>query len=496
MTNVNSDSFSLRRSVCGALIIVAVTGFAARILTAARLFDPSRYRDETKTAEEDPRSKWPPARPVPMLSFGDNDRSRWDTVRGLVDQHTYAIGHREAGSGTNHYKDTGIITEDGWQTIDKVLRPDTHDFYSSKPPFLATLAAGEYWLLKQLYGWSIVDPGWHVMRVILLTLNALPFALYLWLLARLLDQQGQTEWGRFFVFAAACFATLVTPFAVTFNNHTVATYTALFALYPALQICSGRQQTSGLFLAAGFFAGFTAACELPATALISILFMVLVIRAPARTLLLYLPAAAIPIAAFLWTNYLALGELSPAYEKFGTPWYEYEGSHWKIDPALPQHGIDWAYLSEGRAAYAFHMLVGHHGVFSLTPIYLLSVAGMIYGLFHWNRSSRPAAGLRETALVSLILSIVVICFYVFGVPERNRNYGGWACGLRWLMWLTPFWLLAMVPAADWLSSRRWGRWLAYLFLAISVFSATYPARNPWRHPWLYDWMEAQGWIRY
>ena len=31
-------------------------------------------------------------------------------------------------------------------------------------------------------------------------------------------------------------------------------------------------------------------------------------------------------------------------------------------------------------AYAFHLLVGHHGVFSLTPFTLLTVAGIVIAL--------------------------------------------------------------------------------------------------------------------
>ena len=65
--------------------------------------------------------------------------------------------------------DHGIVTEDGWQGIDKVLHPGELKFYSSKPPLLPTLVAGEYWLLKKLFGWSIVQERWQVVRVILLT---------------------------------------------------------------------------------------------------------------------------------------------------------------------------------------------------------------------------------------------------------------------------------------------------------------------------------------
>ena len=422
--------------------------------------------------------------------------------RALVDNGTYAIGHREIDPATGKYVDRGICTAEGWITIDKVLHPETHEFYSSKPPLLATLLAGEYWLLHHLFGWSITHQLAEVVRTILLTINGLPLVIYWILLARLVEQFGTTDWGRLYVLAAGCFATFLTTFAITLNNHSVAACSALFALYPVLQIWYGGRRGAGLFLAAGFFAGFAAVNELPAASLAAALFLLLLFRAPVRTLLLFVPAAAVPVAAALVTNYLAIGQLRPAYSEFGGPWYEFEGSHW----TLLGHGIDWAYLSESKAMYAFHVLIGHHGIFSLTPIFLLTLAGMICGLV--MRRHRPAEAtelekhnegtpkLKMVALLTPFVSIVVVGFYVAWVNDRNRNYGGWTSGLRWLMWLTPLWLLTMLPVADWLARHRWGRGLAYVLLGISVLSVSYPALNPWRHPWLYKFLETHEWINY
>ena len=392
-----SDPSSLRRGVYTLLIVAAVATLAGRIIGVGRVYEPWLSRPADAPAS-DLRGKWPAVRPTPTPTHGDNDRSRWDTVRALVEDNTYAIGHRRppeavlssavACFGSSHpldavtleavaaRRDTGIAFQDGWTTIDKVMNPDTLTFYSSKPPLLPTLVAGEYGLFHH-FGWSLSDEQqrWGIVPIILLTLNALPWAISLWLLARLVEQHGRTDWGRIFVVAAACFATFVTTFSVTLNNHTVAVWSAMFALYAAVRIWSGEARglhSVGLHALAGFFAAFTACNELPAAAFAVALFLLLLWKSPLRTLTTFLPFALLPVAAFFLTNHQAIGEWNPAYEKFGGPWYDYEGSYWSN-----ARGIDMAGTKESRGVYAMHLLIGHHGAFSLTPIFLLSLIGML-----------------------------------------------------------------------------------------------------------------------
>ncbi|MGH7226516.1 MAG: hypothetical protein ACRELF_25140, partial [Gemmataceae bacterium] len=197
-------------------IIAAATMAVGRILSAQLVHEPSLSVMRPDDPEH-PTRKWPATPPRPMPTFSSNDRSRWATVRALVDEGTWAIGRRDRQTG----KDSGIVFEDGWQSVDKMLNPATLEFYSTKPPLLTFLVAGEYALLKKLFGWSLdTDQCFTIVRVCLLTFNVLPFVVYLWLLARLAECFGATDWGRIFVVAAACFATLLTPFLITLNNHT------------------------------------------------------------------------------------------------------------------------------------------------------------------------------------------------------------------------------------------------------------------------------------
>jgi hypothetical protein len=183
-------------------------------------------------------------------------------------------------------------------------------------------------------------------------------------------------------------------------------------------------------------------------------------------------------------------------------WYDYPGSYWRPENL---RGID-----RGEASpwvYARNVLIGHHGLFSLTPIWLLSAAGC--WLWLWPRSGerlspasddeRPDAAWLDVRFVlaatTLIITVVVLAFYL-SRPQIDRNYGGGTSCLRWLLWLAPLWLLTLLPAADRLSRRGWGRALLLALLGVSVFSAHYAAANPWSHPWLFDYWTWLGWIEY
>ncbi|HZV07354.1 MAG TPA: hypothetical protein VE999_19885 [Gemmataceae bacterium] len=542
--NASSDAALLTRRWVYILLIVLAAGMAVgRILSVELVYEPSLSQSWPDDPDH-PRRAWPATAPRAMPTFSSNDRSRWAAVRALVDEGTWVVGRRdkqvvlgsapaalaardplqltvllEAGYEQRIRSDRGIIFEDGWGSVDKMLNPATLEFYSTKPPLLTCLVAGEYWLLNKLFGWSLSGTSDHrfsIVRVCLLTFNLLPFVVSLWLLTRLVERFGSTDWGRLFVVAAACFGTLMTPFLITLNNHTLATCSLVVAVYAAVRIQSDSPESWRWFVIAGFFAGFTAANELPAAAFAVGLGLLLFVRFPRRTVLGFAPAALVPVAAMLMLNYAELGEWQPGYSKFGTEWYEYEGSHWRNLPDNSKRGIDWAKNKETKGAYAFHLLVGHHGWFSLTPIYLLGLGGMGLGMWYLiraahaaqrsKRQGQPLTPLRcvrgsaemasrqwaELAVSTALVSLVVIGYYIY----KSDNYGGWSNGPRWLMWLSPLWLLTLLPFVDRLGQRRWGRVLCLVLLAPSVLSAHYTDWNAWRQPWIYNWMDSRGWIPY
>jgi hypothetical protein len=413
----------------------------------------------------------------PFLSA--NDRSRWCTVRALVEPEMRVEGVPFAIDK--------VIQDPNWDTIDMV-KHDGH-LFSSKPPLFSTMMAGIYWIIYNLTGLSLATHPFVVGRIMLVIINVVPLAICFYLLTRLVERFGTTDWGRLFVIGAACFGTFLTTFSVVINNHLNAAVFATAAMSAAVPIWYDDNRQLRYFVLVGFFGALLAATELPATALFAAISMALLWKAPRQTLLAYVPAALFVVAAFFVVNWIAYGSVTIPYmhRGAGDNWYDYtyqrEGreieSYWRRPSQIDQG-------EQSRAWYAFHVLVGHHGIFSLTPIWILSLAGIVISL--WPGGDRR---LRHWAAIVGGVSLICIVFYLIR-PLGERNYGGMTSGFRWVFWLAPLWLVAMLPIVDILSKRRLTQAAAFILLMFSVLSACYPTWNPWTHPWIMDYMKYLG----
>lgn len=417
----------------------------------------------------------------PFLSA--NDRSRWLAIRALVELGTYEID--------------SLIDRDVWNTIDMVQHRGADGelhLYSSKPPLLITLLAGEYWVIHKLTGMTLREHPYFVGRLMLFTVNVIPLAWLMVIVAQLAERFGRTDWGRIFVVATACWGTFLGTFAVVLNNHIVATVSMAVAFAAFTRIwCDGSTRAKD-YIVCGLAGAFTAANELPALSMFALLALALLARNPRAWFVGFLPPAIVVALAAFGTNFAAHGTLSPPYAHRSATdpennWYQYKytvdgvevESYW-----ADRQGIDRGEPSKLR--YAWHSLLGHHGIFSLTPVWILSAIGLAL----WWRSREPQCA--QIAMGIALVTVVCLAFYLALRPLEDRNYGGMTSGFRWMFWFTPLWLWAMLPAVDGLGAIRWGRCFCLVLLAFSALSASYPTWNPWTHPWIYRAMEAVAWI--
>ena len=453
-----------------------------------------------------------------------NDISRYCTVWSLLERGTYAI------DDCPWAKDT----QDKVKKQDPFSKesPAPEHFYSSKPPLFATLMAGVIYPFRKATGVPLDrrfeqvrlernvekavpgQPGktefvketpppviWEgyilYFKPVIVLFNVVPFAIFLALYVRLLDRYAPNDWAWFLALFAAAWGNYLVVFNESLNNHTVAAYSAFFALYAVSRIFDdgpagvpdrqedpavGKSRPGGVgrpshFIAAGFGAAFCACNEIPSGLFGGLLFLMLVAKDHRRTLLYFVPAALVPLAAFFATQYLAFGQLTPVYEEFGTKSYNYEGSYWNTPLEF-----DWFNkYPEPKALYLFHMTFGHHGVFSLSPIFLFSIYACLRNILGKDRP------LKAISWLTFLLTVAMLAFYT--VNPKARNYGGSTSGLRWLFWLIPFWLVVLPTGLAAGQDRKAARWLSLIALTFSVLSIGYALRSPWSHPWIVDLME-------
>ena len=422
-----------------------------------------------------------------------NDRSRWATVWSLVERGTWQIDE--------------IDSWPRWSTIDKVRsrksEQDPWHFYSSKPPFLSTIVAGLYTAERSLLGYGLFNHTALVTRLLLLIVNVLPFGITLLSLQRTLQRLETSLNTRYFLLLTAGFASILNPYLTTLNNHTPAVACAMLTLSALIRVRLSPCRRD--FAVLGFFSAMTCCFELPAAQLGVIAFILGAAISPALTLRWFVPAAAVPLLFFFATNWAATGGVKPFYATYGTETYVYVHngipSYWSNPQDLDAN-------TETPLVYLFHCTLGHHGLLSLTPVLLLALAGpfLLRRFVDAKRKDSGSKPAHDTTAFSAepqkaasfiiatgaLMTLITLGFYL--TRTENYNYGGNSVGLRWMLWLTPFWWIAMVPVLE--SSGKRTLAIAAILLALSAGTVSWSLNRPWKPSWLFEQMEAAGWINY
>lgn len=373
-----------------------------------------------------------------------NSASRMATVESLVHRGTFAID----GSP---FRDTA----------DRVVIEGRT--YSSKPPMLPLLAAGGYLAFSELTGITFHTDRQTAVGFVNILTGVLPYLLLLYFFYRFLLVWTDSRRTVILGLLVFTFNFLGLGYATDFNNHTPAAACLLISFYLAFLIVNRRKERPAYWLLSGLLAGVASTFEFWggffALGFAAYLFSV----HRRRTIMLFLPAAALPVAAHFAVNLVATGSLLPVYLR--PELYLFRGGYWS-DPV----GIDA--LREPRHIYFFHILLGHHGLFSMTPVFLLAVWSML-------RAVRKKTGKRLEAMAVGIPVLAVMLF--LGI--RTRNYGGVCAGFRWMIHAMP---LLFLFVAEWIDNHRSVPAMVLLAILFAVGLAMladvpWASAGPWHH---------------
>ncbi len=359
----------------------------------------------------------------------DNTRSRIITVERLVEKGSFA--HIAPGDTTPFPL-----------SIDAVMVGDK--MYSSKPPVYPMLMAGESLLLKLVTGWGFYSHRKDFIRFLTLVNQVIPYMIVLLLAMAMASWYFPERRTLVFLLLFMTVASLPYAYNVTINNHSIAGTSFFMVFYLVWLILYQRKRKTRYYVLTGLLAGLGASTDLP-----GLVFAVAAIGA------LYLTdAKKASLAAMLVFAFLALsagiywkltGSIKPIYLQGSL--YRYSGSYWQEREAFDL-------LKENKLRYLFHITFGHHGLFSVTPVLLISLWSLLRTIIKRDWELRPV-------LIAFAAAALLIFLFVL---FRTGNYGGYAIGMRWFVLFMPILSFASVPLIQFLSQKKWG--LLLLIFAI------------------------------
>jgi hypothetical protein len=466
------------------------------------------------------RSRWAPALliyGVGVLALGRirpevvgaNDASRYATMIAIVEQGTYFL-------------DAVPLAQ---RTMDKV-QVDGREL-STKPPVLSTLGAALYAVLYRGLGLSFAHHEGVVVTVIVAALCTAPLLLLLWMFHALLRREGGRAELALGATALLGLGTLCFPFATILVNHLPST-TALFAaFFCARELRSGRLRSAagdaagwrwafGAGLAGCAAVTFELTAVFLAAAVTGYLALTLFVGParrsfPRRPWLLvgaYVAGAALPAALHLWLNHRTTGSVLPV--QLRPELWHFAGSYWN-EPR------SWDALREPKWQYALQCFFGGRGLFTLTPVLLLSLVGLGWGLVRGGGRSggrgqgggrgggrgrhRGGGAARESGFgaffggaparaetVTIALGFAALVTYIV---LGTNNYGGGHYGMRWFLMAVPLLFLLLVPVLE-----RWHGPTAWIGLPLLILPGLYTAQIYWfGKPTVYELlMMRHGWL--
>ncbi|MEO0460174.1 MAG: hypothetical protein AAF219_04975 [Myxococcota bacterium] len=341
--------------------------------------------------------------------------------------------------------DAGTFSHDGTpfpRSIDAVMIDGK--IYSSKSPTYSMALAALAWPAHAITGASVYEHQQAYLWWLILAHQAAPYLFMLWFASVWIRSRSSHAWTRSVFMIALSLGCLPYGYAVTLNNHTPTAVLVFFMWVLTLRLLeSTPNRDSLLAFGIGILGGLAVSYELTSGIFTPSFALVLMTKKRRYGVLLVLGAVVATLPMFI--GYWAMsGSIVPFYLR--PELYDYPGSFW-LDP----QGTDA--LTEPKWLYAFNALLGHHGLFSLSPFLALGVVGLAWRI-------------RDGDWLSLAM-LAGACIVVFYILSTTHNYGGRTLGMRWFAQFAPLLVVGALPVLEWFRERPRLRPALYGLLAIS-----------------------------
>lgn len=380
-----------------------------------------------------------------------NTRSRIITVERLVEKGTWV--HRSASDSTPFQLSIDAIEVDG-------------KIYSSKPPNYPLLMAGQAKLMRWVSGNNFYTHFKGYLRMLTLVNQVIPYAIALIIALLFAREFTNNRWTINYLILALSIGSLPFGYAVAINNHTLSAILFFIAFYLTYLAVYKDVKSILLYLCIGLLSGFAASIDLPGLAFVAF-FMVMLLYKNPKLAVVAVIGVLIPVGLSASIFYYIAGSVKPFYMQGHL--YKYVGSYWN-----EAQGFDA--ISESKWAYLFNITLGHHGLFSITPVLLLSLIS--FGLAF----TRKKYFVKAFTWGIFICSMAVFAF----VMIKTSNYGGYCIGLRWFILFMPMWVFVALPVIE-----RWQKNIGgkIALVGLLIFSIPAVAQSLFWDPYIRGWFE-------
>jgi len=362
------------------------------------------------------------------------DASRIATVKSLVEFQTFTIDNSQ-------FDNSPLFT------IDKYFY--NNHFYSDKPPLPALMGAAVYFVLRNLWGLNFSNNLQLIYYLVTLSTVGVLSCIGLVYFNKILIEIFETEeaWANITTFLAAT-GTLILPYSLTFNNHSLAAVFLIVSFYYLLKfepreirniiLCGVWVSVAGnvditCFLFIPFYLAF---------------FLSKSIKSAAVFLLSCIPL----LLCYFGLNIYVAGSIVPP--AMNAALWEYPGSLFSKENLS---GLVTQKSFLGTMKYAFTLFLGNRGLFSHTPLLCFSFMGVMAVL----RQRRLPY--KTPYLYGLAASVAFMLIYTF----RTVGYGGYSYGVRWFV--APMFILCL-PLSHVMNQVRSSRLLKKFFVVIACMS--------------------------
>ncbi|WP_152050165.1 hypothetical protein [Tautonia marina] len=386
---------------------------------------------------------------------------------------------RMSGNVWSRYMTIESIVERGTLSVDDspYLKPsgspDLAKFgdrlYSDKPPVLPALGAAVYGPLYasgyRMFDLrsprTFIESFGPVNRVLVGSLIAVPSALALYALRRMLQAIDIHRGLADLLTLGFGFGSLLLTYGVTFNNHSVAA--GLLTLAFAMVLLQDSTRRSGLIrsVSAGFLASLGATIDLPAGGAVWIGLLVWLLIRSRGAGVAFLIGSAFPILVHSLLQSFVTG--SPLPVEMYPEALAYEGSYWVTEIGTYRETIP-------RSWFLVELIVGPQGWLTVTPVLFFAPIGMALAMV-FRRDA-----LRSGAILVASVTAVLLAYYSFGV--RRTDYSGQSFGVRHLLPITPLVFLFAAAALERLRHVAW-RIVFVVFMLFGSIYAVSGMNDPW-----------------